>query len=136
MLDVHRCARTDSSDNSNLHMDGWEAIRTWSNDRRRRWRTTRNRTTDAHVTRTDLAGRQWLPIRYGIIYKLCLMIHNAHVGRSPRYITKMLTAAAHLPNRNRLRPSASTRYEPSPSSQDRRTRFLVLWTCILEQSAE
>ena len=51
----------------------------------------------------------WLPIRYRIIYKLCLMMHNAHVGCSPCY--EMLTATAHMPNRNRLRSSASTRYE-------------------------
>ena len=39
------------------------------------------------------------------------MMHNAHVGRSPRYINEMLTATVHMPNRNRLRSFASTRYE-------------------------
>ena len=52
-----------------------------------------------------------LPIRYRIIYKLCLMMHNSHVGRSSRYVNEMLTATAHMPNRNRLRSSASTKYE-------------------------
>ena len=33
----------------------------------------------------------WLPIRYRTIYKLCLMMHNAHVGRSSRYVNEMLT---------------------------------------------
>ena len=53
----------------------------------------------------------WLPIRHRVIYKLCLMMHHAHVGHSPRYVNEMITATAHLPNRNRLRSSASTRYE-------------------------
>ena len=53
----------------------------------------------------------WLLIRYRINYKLCLMMHNAHVGRSPCYVTEMLTATVHLPNRSRLRSSASIRYE-------------------------
>ena len=39
------------------------------------------------------------------------MMHNAHVGRIPRYVNEMLTATAYLPNRNRLRSSASSRYE-------------------------
>ena len=56
----------------------------------------------------SLHDLHWLPIWYRIIYKLWLMMHNAHVGRSPRY---MLTATVHLPNRNRLRSSASTRYK-------------------------
>ena len=58
-----------------------------------------------------LGELHWLPIRYRIIYKLCLMMHNAHVGRSPRCVNEMLTATAHMPKRNRLRSSASTRYE-------------------------
>ena len=59
----------------------------------------------------SLRELHWLLIRYQIIYKLCLMMHNAHVGRSPRYVNEMLTATAHLPNRNRLRSSARIRYE-------------------------
>ena len=39
------------------------------------------------------------------------MMHNAHVGRSLRYVTEMLMATAHLPNHNRLRSSTSTYYE-------------------------
>ena len=34
-----------------------------------------------HVA-SSLRGLHWLPIRYRIIFKLCLMMHNAHVGRS------------------------------------------------------
>ena len=63
--------------------------------------------------RASLRELHWLPIRYRIIYKLCLMMHNAHVGRSLHYVTEMLAATAHLPNHNWLRSSASTRYELS-----------------------
>ena len=37
----------------------------------------------------SLRELNWLPIRYRIIYKLCLMMHNAHVGHSPRCVTEM-----------------------------------------------
>ena len=59
----------------------------------------------------SLCELHWLPIRYRTIYKLCLMMHNGHVGHSPCYVNEMLTATAHMPNRNCLRSSASTRYE-------------------------
>ena len=59
----------------------------------------------------SLRELHWLPIRYRIIYQLCLMMHDAHVGHSPRYVNERLTATAQMTNRNRLRSSASTRYE-------------------------
>ena len=48
-----------------------------------------------------------------VSYNLQAVTNDAqcHVGCSTRYDTEMLTATAHLPNRNRLRSSASTRYE-------------------------
>ena len=61
----------------------------------------------------SLCELHWLPIQHQIIYKLCLMMNTAHIRRSPHYVTKMLTVTEHLPNRNRLRLSASTRYELS-----------------------
>ena len=80
----------------------------------------------------------WLPIRYRIIYKLCLMMHNAHVGRIPRYVNEMLTATAYLPNSNRLRSFASSSYELPPfvARSENGLSRIVLWTCILEQSVE
>ena len=63
-----------------------------------------------HVT-PSLRDLHWLPIQYRIIYKLCLMMHNAHVGRSPRYIVDALSPISDMPNRQRLRSSASCRYE-------------------------
>ena len=77
----------------------------------------------------SLRELHWLQIRCRIIYKLCLMMNNTHVGRSPRYVTEMLRETAHLPNRNRLRSSASTRYElPAfvARSENARSRTLDL----------
>ena len=63
-----------------------------------------------HVA-SSLRELHWLPIRYRIIFKLCLMMHNAHVGRSPRYIIDTLSPIADMHNRGRLRSSASSKYE-------------------------
>ena len=63
-----------------------------------------------HVT-SSLSELRWLPIRYRIMYKLCLTMHNAHVGRRPRYIIDTLLPIADMPNRGRLRSSASSKYE-------------------------
>ena len=63
-----------------------------------------------HVT-ASLHELHWLPIRYRIMHKLCLTMHNAHVGRSPRYIIDTLSPIADMPNRGRLRSSASSKYE-------------------------
>ena len=62
-----------------------------------------------HMT-SSLRELHWLPIRYRIMYKLCLTMHNAHVGRSLRYIIDTLSPIADMPNRGRLRSSASSKY--------------------------
>ena len=67
------------------------------------------RTSD-YVT-SSLRELHWLLIMYLIIFKLCLIMHNAHVGRSPRYIIDTLSPIANMPNRGRLRSSASSKYE-------------------------
>ena len=63
-----------------------------------------------HVT-SSLRELHWLSIRYRIIYKLCLMMHNAHVGRSSRYIIDTHLLIVNMPNRGRLRSSAANKYE-------------------------
>ena len=63
-----------------------------------------------HVTKS-LCELQWLPIRFRIMYKLCLMMHNVHTGCSPGYIKETQMPMAGLPNRSRLCSSASTNYE-------------------------
>ena len=63
-----------------------------------------------HVS-SSLRELQWRPIRYRIIFKLCLNMHNAHVDRSLRYIIDTLSLTADMPNSRRLRSSASNKYE-------------------------
>ena len=53
----------------------------------------------------------WLPIWYQIIFKLCLMTHNADVGRCPHYIIEPLSPIANMPNCGRLCLSVSSKYE-------------------------
>ena len=52
---------------------------------------------------SSLRELHWFPIRYRIIFKLRLMMHNAHVGRSPRYIIKTLSPIVNMLSRGRLR---------------------------------
>ena len=44
-------------------------------------------------------------------YELCVLMHQAHIGRSPAYLADMMTAMADLPGRERLRSANSFRYE-------------------------
>ena len=53
----------------------------------------------------------WLPIKFRIIYKLCLSMHLVRVGCSPAYLSDMMTSVADLPGRERLRSSSSFQYE-------------------------
>ena len=53
----------------------------------------------------------WLPIRQRIQYKLYVLMHQVHIGRSPAYLADMMTATADLPGRERLRSVNSFRYE-------------------------
>ena len=53
----------------------------------------------------------WLPIKFRIIYKLCVLMHLVRVGHSPAYLSDMMTSIADLPGSERLRSSNSFRYE-------------------------
>jgi hypothetical protein len=63
-----------------------------------------------HVT---LARRSlhWLPVKYRITYKLCVLMHQVHVGRSPTYLSKIVTATSNLPGRSHLRSASSLCYD-------------------------
>ena len=63
-----------------------------------------------HITPV-LRSLHWLPIRLRIQYKLCVLMHQVHIGRSPAYLADMMTATADLPGRERLRSANSFRYE-------------------------
>ena len=63
-----------------------------------------------HITPV-LRSLHWLPIKFRIIYKLCVLMHLVRVGRSPAYLSDMMTPVADLPGRERLRSSSSFQYE-------------------------
>ena len=63
-----------------------------------------------HITPV-LKSLHWLPIRLRIQYKLCVLMHQVRIGRSPAYLADMMTATADLPGRERLRSANSFRYE-------------------------
>ena len=62
-----------------------------------------------HITPV-LQSPHWLPIKFRIIYKLCVLMHLVQVGCSPAYLSDMMTPVADLPGRERLRSSSSFRY--------------------------
>jgi hypothetical protein len=52
-----------------------------------------------HITHA-LRQLQWLPVEYRIQFKMCLLMHLAHTGQAPAYITDILKPVA----TNSLRP--------------------------------
>ena len=62
--------------------------------------------------RTDW-GRSlhWLPVKFRITFKLCVLMHLVHIGRAPAYLSDIVTATADLPGRGRLRSSNTFWYE-------------------------
>jgi len=45
----------------------------------------------------------WLPIRYRITYKLCTLMHNVHIGKSPRYLADIVQPTSSRGTRSGLR---------------------------------
>ena len=58
-----------------------------------------------------LRSLHWLPIKLRIQYKLYVLMHQVHIGRSPAYLADMMKATADLPGRERLRSANSFQYE-------------------------
>ena len=61
----------------------------------------------------------WLPIKYRVIYKLCILMHMVHIGCGPGYISELVSATSALSGRSRLRSSGGNRYEIPGSSTTR-----------------
>ena len=67
------------------------------------------------------------PIKFSIVYKLCVLMHLVRVGRSHAYLSDMMTSVADLPGRERLRSSSNFRYElPQFETKVQRAEFFVL----------
>jgi len=48
-----------------------------------------------HVT-SALRDLHWLPIRHRVTYKLCVLMHQVHIGSSPSYLSGLVTATANI----------------------------------------
>ena len=66
--------------------------------------------TREHIT-PALRSLHWLPVKFRITFKLCVLMHLVHIGRAPAYLSDIVTATADLPGRGRLRSSNTFRYE-------------------------
>jgi hypothetical protein len=49
----------------------------------------------------------WMPIRYRIKYKLCVLMHGVTVHQSPSYITDIVTATSDIPTKAKLRSATN-----------------------------
>ena len=66
--------------------------------------------TREHIT-PALRSLHWLPVKFRLTFKLCVLMHLVHIGRAPTYLSDMVMATADLPSRGRLRSSNTFRYE-------------------------
>ena len=66
--------------------------------------------TREHIT-PALRSLHWLPVKFRITFKLCVLMHLVHIVRAPAYLSDMVTATADLSSRGRLRSSNTFRYE-------------------------
>ena len=66
--------------------------------------------TREHIT-PALRSLHWLPVKFRITFKLCVLMHLVHIGRAPAYLSDIVTATDDLPGRGRLRSSNTFRYE-------------------------
>ena len=52
----------------------------------------------------------WLPLRFRITLKLCVLMHGVHYGSRPKYLTEMVVPISSLPGRERIRSAGSLNY--------------------------
>ena len=43
-----------------------------------------------------LRSLHWLPVKFRITFKLCVLMHLVHIGRAPAYLSDMVTAATDM----------------------------------------
>jgi hypothetical protein len=68
-----------------------------------------------HIT-PALIELHWLPVKFRIIFKLCLLVHKSLNGLAPNYLTELLQPISGLTSRAALR-SASTHALVIPSTR-------------------
>jgi len=62
-----------------------------------------------HIT-PALAQLHWLPVRFRINFKQCLLMHRMHVGRCPSYLAALVSSSADNCRRSGLRLASSSSY--------------------------
>ena len=60
-----------------------------------------------HIT-TALIQLHWLPVKYRIIYKICVLVQKALNGLAPNYLSDLLIPVADLPGRSMLRSAMTS----------------------------
>jgi len=87
-----------------------------------------------HIT-PALAQLHWLPVQFSISFKLCLLMHQIHVGRCPAYLGELVSSSAENCRRPGLRSTSSSVY----SKPRLRTKFAepafsfsgpLEWNCL------
>ena len=63
-----------------------------------------------HVT-PALYELHWLPVEQRVTFKLCVFMHLIHIGRSPSYLSELVTSTSSIASRSLLRSACSQRYE-------------------------
>ena len=93
--------------------------------------------TREHIT-PALRSLHWLPVKFRITFKLCVLMHLVHIGRAPAYLSDIVTATADMPGRGILTSSNTFRYELPIVKRKFRWERLVLcrtenmeWSSIL-----
>ena len=70
-----------------------------------------------------------------ITYKLCVLMHSIHTGRSPRYLSDIVQSAASRTTRSGLRSAESNDHYTATYDKVRRTLVLTRWSRIVELSS-
>jgi len=65
--------------------------------------------THDHIT-PELAQLHWLPVQFSIKFRLCLLMHQIHVGRCPIYLAELVSSSAENCRRPGLRSTRSSVY--------------------------
>ena len=60
-----------------------------------------------HIT-PALAQLHWLPVQFRIKFKLCLLMHQIHVGRCPAYLAELASSSAENCHRSGLRSTSTS----------------------------
>jgi hypothetical protein len=60
-----------------------------------------------HIT-TAFIQLHWLPVKYRIIYKICVLVHKALNDLAPNYLRDLLNPVADVPGRSMLRSAMTT----------------------------